>query len=96
MRRSNARVCLALGQYFRYPPLARRRGWEGRVRLRMRVEPDGRLSHLQVSESSGYPTLDAAALASARRIPALREAAGWLRGNPVDLVVAVEYRLVDG
>ena len=44
-----------------YPRLARRRGIEGEVLLRVLVDIDGRPSAVAVAESSGYDVLDAAA-----------------------------------
>ena len=44
-----------------YPWLARLRGQEGTVILRVRVERDGRPSAVRVLHSSGYPILDEAA-----------------------------------
>jgi protein TonB len=49
-----------------YPPLSRRLGEEGRVVLRVLVDPQGRPAHLLVAESSGYPRLDEAASRAAR------------------------------
>ena len=45
-----------------YPPLARRRGIEGRVVLRLRLGVDGEAKALGVSQSSGYAVLDRAAV----------------------------------
>lgn len=44
-----------------YPLAARRRGTEGRVVLRVRVDEDGRVADLQVGRSSGSAMLDGAA-----------------------------------
>lgn len=85
-----------LGEHFTYPWIARRRGWEGEVRLALRVGAAGRVSDLRVVKTSGYAILDRAALRSARRIHAVPEAARWLRGRHLDIVVPVEYRLVNG
>ncbi len=85
-----------LGEHFTYPWIARRRGWEGEVRLALRVGAAGRVSDLRVVKTSGYAILDRAALRSARRIHAVPEAARWMRGRHLDIVVPVEYRLVNG
>jgi protein TonB len=85
-----------LGEHFTYPWIARRRGWEGEVRLALRVGAAGRVSDLRVVKTSGYAILDRAALRSARHIRAVPEAARWLRGRHLDIVVPVEYRLVNG
>lgn len=58
-----------------YPTQARRRGVEGVVVLRVRIEADGRLSDANVVTSSGSELLDESALVSMRRAtfrPALR------------------------
>ncbi|MEO1133946.1 MAG: energy transducer TonB [Cyanobacteria bacterium J06639_1] len=44
-----------------YPSLARRRNQEGRVTLRARVDETGQVIQVEVSNSSGYPSLDEAA-----------------------------------
>jgi TonB family protein len=86
----------ALGPYFTYPLLARRNGWEGQVQVGLRVEADGRLSHVHIAHSSGYSTLDSAALTTLNRIDTLPDAAGWLDGRHFDMVLPIEYRLIDG
>src|SRR5690606_20794686 len=50
-----------------YPRMSRRLGEHGRVVLRVRVEADGRPSHLEVQRSSGSLRLDKAALDAVRR-----------------------------
>lgn len=49
-----------------YPRLARRRGIEGAVELRLLVLPDGRVGEVEVSRSSGHRILDEAAIEAAR------------------------------
>jgi protein TonB len=86
-----------LGGFVRYyPMLARRHGWEGRVQLALRIEPDGHVSHLQLAQSSGYAALDEAALASAQRIEVLDDVATRLHGAYLDMVLPIEYRLLGG
>ena len=94
--RVKARLIQALRDHFSYPKIARRYGWEGLVEMRLRVEANGRLSHIELVRSSGYAALDEAALSSTRRIDTVVEAADWLNGSYIDLSVPVEYRLVDG
>lgn len=50
-----------------YPRQARRRGWEGVVDLRLRLDAFGRVSAVEVARSSGFELLDGAAVAAARR-----------------------------
>jgi protein TonB len=46
----------------KYPRLARERGWEGAVLLRVQVLTDGTAGEVTLSQSSGYKILDDAAL----------------------------------
>jgi protein TonB len=78
----------------KYPPLARRKGWQGTVILALRIESNGRISRLHVNETSGYPVLDRAAVESLQ-LASVPQADEWLHGKPVDIIVPVEYRLVD-
>lgn len=50
-----------------YPPLARRRGEEGKVLLRVFVDADGRPGKVELQRSSGSPRLDEAALSTVSR-----------------------------
>lgn len=86
----------ALAPYFSYPLMARRNGWEGRVQVGLRVEADGHLSHVRIARSSGYRLLDSAALATLNHVDMLPQAAGWLDGRHFDMVLPIEYRLIDG
>ena len=49
-----------------YPPLSRRMKEEGRVVLRVRVDPKGEVEEVEIAASSGHPRLDQAALAAVR------------------------------
>jgi len=50
-----------------YPPSARRQDQEGTVRVRILVDERGRASDVQVARSSGYDSLDDAAVSAVRR-----------------------------
>ncbi len=50
-----------------YPSTARRRGWEGEVRLLVTVTATGRVSKITIAHSSGYQILDRAAVSSVYR-----------------------------
>jgi len=82
-------------RHFNYPYLAQRRNWQGKVRLGLRVEANGRLSHIHIIISSGYRVLDQAALDSLRQIAVIPDADHWLQGNTFDTVLPVECRLID-
>jgi protein TonB len=50
-----------------YPEVARRRGEQGRVMLRVSVSPDGMPLEVAVMGTSGHPSLDAAAQSAVRQ-----------------------------
>jgi protein TonB len=77
-----------------YPAIARRKGWQGIVKLELHIEADGSITGLQVDETSGYSILDKAAM-QCLQFASLPGAARWLQGQTVDIIVPVEYRLVD-
>lgn len=70
----------------RYPEFARKKGWEGRVVVRVSVDPSGRPRSAKVQTGSGYGVLDQAALQTVK---------GWqfhprvVAGTPVEGVVDV-------
>lgn len=51
----------------RYPRIARKNGWQGRVLLAVSVGRDGRATSVRVRRSSGHAVLDRAALSTVRR-----------------------------
>lgn len=83
----------ALLPRFDYPLLARRRGWEGRVRVGLIVEPDGDLRDVHVVESSGFKVLDRAAVQDLEEVGTLTTVSGWLGGAEMDVTLPVQYRL---
>jgi protein TonB len=82
-------------QRLNYPAIARRKGWQGTVTLRLLIEPDGRISRLHVDRTSGYPVLDRAAVKSLQ-LASVPQAGHWLHGRALELLVPVEYRLTGG
>jgi protein TonB len=77
-----------------YPPIARRRGWEGSLVARIRVGADGLVEAASVEESSGYEVLDAAALEAIRKWrfePGRREG----KARAMEVLHRVRFRLVD-
>jgi TonB family protein len=95
-RRVRARLSRALVAHFTYPSLARQRGWQGEVRLGLRIEANGDLTRVRVLESSGYGILDRAALRSLQHIRSLPEAIALLEGNSLDLILPVRFQLLGG
>jgi periplasmic protein TonB len=71
-----------------YPALSRRLREEGVVRLSVMILADGRVAEVSVQKSSGFPRLDAAAVAAVRRwhyLPARRDGVAivWQHVQPV-------------
>lgn len=93
--RINAHLNQTFDQYFSYPRLAQRNGWQGMVKLGLRIEANGQLSHIRLLSTSGFPVLDQAALNSLNRISTLKDANIWLDGLHLDTVLPVQYKLVD-
>lgn len=79
---------LRLQQHFRYPLLARRRGWQGEVLLGFQLSARGQITDIRVARSSGYPLLDRAAVNSLRQVGSLPTPRQQL-----DLQLPVIYRL---
>jgi len=93
--RINAHLNQAFGQYFNYPRLAQRNGWQGIVKLGLRVESNGQLSHIRLLSTSGFPVLDQAALETLNRISTLQDVDIWLKGLHFDTVLPIQFKLVD-
>lgn len=81
-----------LAQYFSYPLLARRKGWEGEVLLGFSVDNEGWLSAAHIARSSGYPLLDRSALDALLKIQRLDLAPD----RALELQIPVIYRLREG
>ena len=84
----------AFNTHFYYPRLAVRRGWSGEVQLSLRIEANGKLSHVRILESSGFNLLDKAAMSSLDKVKILPSAIALLNGNSLDLILPVQYRLL--
>jgi len=89
------RVLQLVTQRLSYPAIARRKGWQGIVTLELHIEADGLISSLHINETSGYPALDRAAV-KALQLASIPGAGQWLHGRSIDMLVPVEYRLLDG
>jgi protein TonB len=86
----------SLNRHFIYPPVAHRNGWEGRVELLVRLDPEGRLHALRIVQSSGYALLDEDALLTLQRIGTIPAARAWLPEQGYTTKLPVVYRLTKG
>lgn len=87
------RLTSLLARQQSYPRIAEMRGWEGEVRLRLRVARKGQLLAVALDRSSGHAVLDehaAAMLAELGNLPPLPEA---VEGSEILVVVPINYRL---
>lgn len=91
-----ARLEDELTRYFHYPFVARRRGWEGKVVLRLRIDGHGRIDSTEIAESSGHGILDRAALDAIAKVSLVPGAAERLDGIGLYLELPVIYRLSEG
>lgn len=86
-----------LGELFagqqEYPRVAAMRGWEGEVRLRLKVARKGNLVAVQLDRSSGFAVLDQHALAMLERLAGLPPLPEALEANEIQVVVPINYRL---
>ncbi|MFN0314546.1 MAG: energy transducer TonB [Burkholderiales bacterium] len=79
-----------------YPRMAKERGQSGKVKLRLVLKPDGKVSKVEVVSSSGHPALDQYALELARRTiyppfpAALRGTSQFQVEPPVNFVLTEE------
>jgi len=79
----------------RYPIIARRRGYEGTVKLRVLVLKSGKVGKMEIEKPSGYSILDNAAMEAVQKwtfIPGRKD------GIPVTswVTVPVKFRLTSG
>lgn len=82
-------------QYFTYPKFAKRRNWQGKVLLSLRITSSGKIKNIQIDDSSGYNILDQAAINSMRKVGKLPQTASWLE-NDIELEIPVVYQLIKG
>jgi len=76
-----------------YPRVAALRGWEGEVRLRLKVARKGNLLGVQIDRSSGFEILDRHALAMLEGLPGLPPLPDALDDNEIQIVVPINYKL---
>ncbi|WP_374343299.1 energy transducer TonB [Azonexus sp.] len=76
-----------------YPRLAALRGWEGEVRLRLKVARKGNLLGIALDRSSGHDVLDRHALAMVEALAGLPPFPESLDDAEVQVVVPINYKL---
>ncbi len=77
----------------RYPLVARRRRWEGRVVVRFALRRDGSLASVQVVHGSGIRALDRAAVRAVRKAAPFPEFPADLAAQTLELEVPIVFDL---
>ncbi len=88
-----SRLHRRIDNYFFYPLLARRNGWEGKVILALDINLGGRIQNVQVKAGSGHAILDRSALDAVSRIPAISDIPQWQGPSLLNIDIPVIYRL---
>ncbi len=78
-----------IAKKMRYPPLARAKGWQGKVLLTLILDGEGRLQSLAVRRSSGYAVLDHSAEALLREATPVPNPLG----RPLPFEYSITYQL---
>jgi len=86
------RLRQAVARNKRYPLISRRRGEQGRVTVRLTLNPNGAISAVALAVTSGYRRLDNAALRAVRQASPLTGLDGRLTG-PLRLSLPMVFRL---
>lgn len=87
------RLSEVLSRHQHYPRLARSRGWQGQVRLRLHLAQQGAVLDIEIAESSGYEVLDRQALEMVRLASPLPVPPDGMRGDKFTVDVPVTFRL---
>ncbi|WP_175687479.1 energy transducer TonB family protein [Burkholderia multivorans] len=82
-----------LQQFKRYPADSQARNQQGVAYLRFTMDRKGRVLTFRLEKSSGYTLLDDEALALVQRAQPLPEPPPSVVGNPLELVVPIEFSL---
>ena len=82
-----------LSRYLRYPPIARRNGWEGSVVISMVITQEGRINGIHLVQSSGYDVLDRATITAIKQVRTIKKTAALLAGNTTSITLPVQFRL---
>lgn len=91
-----ARVLAALERKKRYPGDAQREGQEDVVFVKIAVDRAGRVISSQIRKSHGYSLLDSEVMSLVQRASPLPAPPKEVSGNPVTLLVPVEFFLSHG
>lgn len=78
---------------FKYPMLARKRGWQGKVILGLNINHDGKIAHIAIEQSSGYRVLDHNAIRTFKSIGMVNQHLQSSLSQDHQLSIPVIYQL---
>lgn len=81
-------------RFKRYPPLARERGWEGVVRIAIRLTADGR-PEISLAQGSSFEILDLQAQEMIEKASRVARVPEGLQGRSLTFVLPIRYSLDD-
>lgn len=77
-----------------YPRLARLKGWEGTVILRILVDADGKVQEINIHQASGYSILDDEALKTVKKWKFVPARVGTLKLSSW-VTLAIQFKLIE-
>ena len=86
-------ISARIKQFEEYPPVAKRRHWEGTTVVQLRLSPDGKVTDISVVEKSGHEILDEAAVNMIRKASPLPAPPEGLRGRDQTVLVPIKFKL---
>lgn len=93
LRQYRMALAIAARRFKRYPPLARERGWQGRVEIAVRISAWQRVPQLALSQSSGHAALDEQALAMIEQAALSTLVPERLQGRDFQVLLPIEFSL---
>lgn len=86
-------ISARIKQFEDYPPVAKRRHWEGTTVVQLRLGADGKVTDISIVETSGHEILDEAAVNMIRKASPLPAPPEGLRGREQTVLVPIKFRL---
>lgn len=83
----------AISKFKKYPTIAARRGWEGKVIVELSLDGNGKLKSKKIIQNSGYEVLDQQALEMVDKALPFPEPPEALRGSGFTIRVPIPFKL---
>jgi protein TonB len=95
LRQYRVALAIAARRFKRYPPLARERGWEGRVEVAVSMSSSLPVPKMSLVRSSGHALLDEQAVSMVERASAATALPDGLRGRGFRVLLPIEFSMED-